>query len=508
MLDWFSKKPRGIGALILFSIGIFSIGIQKQLTTCDYWWHLKAGEWMLDHQSIPFRDVFSWYGERHQLYWMSHEWLSDVFLAGWQRLFNSFSAYFSGYLWTCFLLFLLFGLLSYINQKLYLKNSYLTMFWLFTGSLVFIIAATPRPHLMSYLLLTLTLWSLERFRWRKSFKSLCFLPLWSFLWANFHGGSSNLPYLLGLLYFISGLFSFEWRGLVSKKWTSSERKQLLLMSLMAFLVIAINPHGFKLWAYPYENMGDGYMLSIIQEWQPPLLRLSGDLLFLLFFVFVFIVLLFKKAPLPLIDFLLIGGFSYLTLGSIRFLPLLYIISSFVLFPHMIEFFNSKRTLPLEVSRPGFQLVYGLTGAIFLILWIVQLPYQATLNFPVYLTDEMIHTLQTIQPQKLYNHYNFGSELIYHDIPVFVDGRADLYSKTILKDAVDLAFLNESPQEIMDEYEFDYFLISEELPLNHYLSIHPQLSLVFEDEGVLLYRWNRSQKSTPGSPRIDPWGGMA
>ena len=490
MFKRFSKKSYGVVALILFTLGLVSMTLQRQLSTCDYWWHLKAGEWMLDHQTIPFRDVFSWYGERHQLYWMSHEWLSDVFLAGWRRLFNPFSAYFSGYLWTCFLLFLLFGLLSYINQKLYLKNSYLTMFWLFTGSLVFISVATPRPHLMSYLLLTLTLWSLERFRWEKSFKSLCFLPLWSFLWANFHGGSSNLPYFLGLLYFIGGLFSFEWRGLVSKKWTSSERKQLLLMSLMSFLVIAINPHGFKLWVYPYENMGDDYMLSMIQEWQPPLLRLSGDLVFLLFFVFVFIILLFKKAPLPVIDFLLIGGFSYLTLGSIRFLPLLYIVSSFVLFPHMVRFFTSNHPLPLSLNRLSFQLVFGLTGVIFLSLWLIQLPYQTTLNFPVRLTEEIVVTLQDLQPQKLYNYYDLGSELIYQDIPVFVDGRADLYSKTILKDALDLAFLSEDPQAIMDEYEFDYFLILEDLPLQYYLSLHPQMSLIFEDQGVLLYRWNR------------------
>ena len=173
MLKRFKIRVELLG-LILFSVGLLAIILQGALSTCDYWWHLKAGEWMLDHQTLPFYDVFSWFGQEQGLYWMSHEWLSEVVIAKFNQVvtgcFPGSTAHFSGYLLTCLCLFLLFGLLSLFNFKHYFKNVFVTMGWILFGGFIFATVATPRPHLISYILLALTLWSLESFRNEKKGK--------------------------------------------------------------------------------------------------------------------------------------------------------------------------------------------------------------------------------------------------------------------------------------------------------------------------------------------------
>lgn len=481
----------GLWALILFSIGALSIVLHGIISTCDYWWHLKAGEWMISNQSIPFTDVFSWYASANNFYWMSHEWLSEVVLAGFDHIVRfiapSTTSHFSGYLITACSLFLLMVILSLFNAKHYIKNVFVTMGWIILGTLLLSSVATPRPHLFSYLLLALTMGSLEHFRKTKTTKLLYLIPVYAFAWVNFHGGSSNLPYLLCLIYLISGLFSFDWRGLTASKWSHKERKQLLVTAMYSFIVLIFNPHGLKMIAYPYENMQDSYMLSIINEWQSPLLRLDGHLLVLIQVLLVVLVLLFKNRKLEFTDFLVLGGFTYLTIGSIRFSPMLYIISSFVLFPYFENVIQLKKELPLKLTKPIYQWLLGVGGLLFIGYWLFQLPSRQVDVFPLLLSDEMIETVKTENPSRLYNHYDFGSELIYHDIPVFVDGRADLYSKTILKDAVDLGFVQQDPVTLFTKYEFDYVLTYKESNLSYYLKSYPNATLITEDEIAVFYK---------------------
>src|SRR6185312_3889746 len=45
----------------------------------DYWWHLAAGRWMLDHGRIATVDPFSFtHGGQN---WVAHEWLGELLLA-------------------------------------------------------------------------------------------------------------------------------------------------------------------------------------------------------------------------------------------------------------------------------------------------------------------------------------------------------------------------------------------------------------------------------------------
>ena len=85
-------KKENIRLFVLF----FGFMILAALTASlgnDYFWHVKAGEYMVKNLEIPYIDVFSWYGIEKGLYWISHEWLSEVFIYGFKFLFGNLGPY-------------------------------------------------------------------------------------------------------------------------------------------------------------------------------------------------------------------------------------------------------------------------------------------------------------------------------------------------------------------------------------------------------------------------------
>ena len=52
----------------------------------DVWWHLKAGEWILEQGSLPTEDAFSSHGQGNA--WTAYSWAAEVALAGLHRAFG------------------------------------------------------------------------------------------------------------------------------------------------------------------------------------------------------------------------------------------------------------------------------------------------------------------------------------------------------------------------------------------------------------------------------------
>ena len=52
----------------------------------DVWWHLKAGEWIIEHGSLPVEDAFSSHGQGNA--WTAYSWLPEVTLAALHRAFG------------------------------------------------------------------------------------------------------------------------------------------------------------------------------------------------------------------------------------------------------------------------------------------------------------------------------------------------------------------------------------------------------------------------------------
>lgn len=469
--------------MVLFIIGLSSLILIRTFEVSDYWWHVKSGLYILENQTIPFQDVFSWYGKEMKLEWVSHEWLGAIILA----LFHQgFGAQLGGYLVNISCLWGIFFSLIYFNEKAFLKNIRFTFIWIALGIGLLAPLLNARPQLFSLLLLIWTIGILERFKHNENHRGIWCLPLLAILWSNLHGGSSNLIYLLPLFYLITHLKSFEWNRWKGTIFSKKQIKTLFIIIPFCFIGLVMNPHTTTIWSYPYTNMSDQFMLSIIQEWRAPDLKQWSDWLYFIQFILIAWFLFNTPKKINLNHFVLMILFIALNLRSIRFGFFLYIIATFYLLPYI-------PSLKKEKITEQYLYILAISGSLFFTFFLSQLPLLIQAPMQTLIPTETIQVLKDLNPQRLYNEYDFGSELIYHGIPVFVDGRADLYSSHNLKDVIQLTEGTGETETILKTYNFDVFLLYKQTPLTNFLSIHPNYELVYETDIINIFIKKRTHQ---------------
>ena len=436
----------------------------------DYFWHISAGDYMLKHGIIK-HDVFSWY--MNSKYWMSHEWLFEVLIAFLRNVFGRLHVgiYIFSFL-TILVLFLFFS-----NKKGYLKNIPYMLFYLLFFFLLGINYVQSRPHLISFVLLAITIYVLYDLYENEESKKIYFLPLVTIIWANVHGGSSNLPYLLCLLFVIGGLFSFEFTKIEAEKISASQIKKYLMVMIFCMIAVCINIHGFKMFLYPYVNMMDTTMINNISEWRSTSLNEAYHYMYFAFLVFLIMTMLFSDKKIKFIDLLLLGFVSYLGLKSIRFWMYTYIVMSYVIFNYVNSYEMDK----------GTTLCFLVIDFCLLIGFMSNYSHVINPNYKINLDKKLIKEIRKENPKRLFNMYDYGGELIYNNIKVFIDGRADLYSKYNYQDYLNISLLNRDTKKLINKYKFDYYLVNDRYPIQVYLQSSSDYELIYSDNGVYLYK---------------------
>ncbi len=457
-----------------FLIGFLLFSFSLALTTSlcidtDVFWHMKAGEYMSKH-GILTKDVFSWYMYGNS--WMSHEWLFEIIIYKLSKLLGE-SFYFIFPFVCISILELIFFL---YNRKKYLKNIPFTLMWL-VFNLIFVFFIQIRPHLVSYIFLALTIWFLYDLYENEDSKKIYFLPLLSICWANIHGGSSNLGYVFCFIFLITGLFSFKFSKIEAKRINKKQIFKYLLVMILSMGAVCINVHGVKMFLYPYQNMRDTLILSSISEWRPTVLSDGSHYPYFVLAVVLLFIFIFSKKKIQFIDFVLFGISLFLGLKSIRFWPFTYIIMNFVVFDYVKERKVDKNTWLGIVAL-------SLTLVLFCISNFPQLSLTSDL-----LDDKVISILKKEKPKRLYNMYDYGGVLIYNDIDVFVDGRADLYSRYNYKDYLNMTSLKGDYPKLIDKYDFDYFLVSDKYQISTYLKYSDKYEVIYINKkmGFTLYK---------------------
>ena len=331
-----------------------------------------------------------------------------------------------------------------------------------------------RPHILSNCLLALTTWFLYDLYQKEDSKKIYFLPLISILWANIHGGSSNLPYLLCFLFIIAGSFRFSFSKIEARRLTKKQYFKFIGVMLLCMICVCINLHGFKMFLYPYQNMLDTTMIHNISEWRSTSLHEPIHYVYFALLLLIICAFLFSKKKLQFMDFILLGFCAYLGLKSIRFWFYTYIIMSFVIFDY----------IPKRKEDRGTSLGIIIVSILSLLFSFIR---GFSVSYYFQLEKEDIQKIQEENPQRLFNMYNYGGDLIYNDIPVFVDGRADLYGKYNYKDYLALSNLNGDFTALLLYYHFDYLLVDKKYPIAYYLKYNDDYELIYGRENVLLYK---------------------
>jgi hypothetical protein len=401
-------------AAVVF-LGLFALAA-RNVTDPDIWWHLKTGQYIAEHKSVPHADPFSY--TRAGEPWVAHEWLTDLLLYELLRTTG-----FGG------LIVIFAAIICAVFFMLYLRcgpDVYIAGLAVFYAAWATEPVWGVRPQVLSLLLTSLWLLLLERSE--RNPKILWWtLPL-TLLWVNLHAGFA-LGLALSALFLVGELVEY---ALGRSQQTGSPLRTAALVLLLDLLIVPVNPNGLRMYSYPIETLRSAAMQNYITEWASPNFHHPEYWPFLLIVLCTFAVLSWSRRQVRPRDVLLLLVSLYAGLCSIRMMPL-FVLITVPLICQRVGDWPANRSQPVRPAPLSALLLNGvivLSIAVFAgvhTATVIQRQPQAEMqSFPA----RAVAFLQTHPPSgPIFNHYDWGGYLIWKLYPstrVFIDGRADLY----------------------------------------------------------------------------------
>jgi hypothetical protein len=186
----------------------------------------------------------------------------------------------------------------------------------FFGWLIIEPRALPRPHVLSFLGLGLCVYMVERARFVRHSRPLRWAPVLIAAWANVH-----VECVFGVA--VVGLFGAG-ECLQPRSLPRGEAIKVAGIAAVALLATAVNPYGFGLLRYLYENAFVPQIVNIAELLPPYLPNYRG---FFVWSIAVALALLLHGRRVSLGEMLVFAPFAYLAFSHLRMTPLLFLVSA-------------------------------------------------------------------------------------------------------------------------------------------------------------------------------------
>lgn len=223
----------------------------------DLFWHLRVGQWILDHHAIPRAELFSYTAAGNPVTY--HEWGSEVLFT----VLNAVGGLLLLSLVTCVLAWS--GLVA-VAMRARARGAPLLAIAaaVLLGAKVLQPVAGPRPQMLGFALTCWVLLVAERHLSRGG-RLVWILPLLLLVWANVHGG---FIYGIAILAAITGIEAARWRLRLVGAAPAARIRTLALATLAAAVAACVNPFGPGLYVYAV-SAGQTVSHRPIAEWQSP-----------------------------------------------------------------------------------------------------------------------------------------------------------------------------------------------------------------------------------------------
>jgi len=479
-------------AVFFFMIAIFAAAA-RPITDPDFWWHLKTGELLVQIKAIPTTDMFSTLRFGHE--WVTHEWLSELFMysvfrvAGFGGLIISFALIITIAFWTMYR-----RCLERTGQP-------------YIAGLVMILCAAAtvpvwgvRPQMFSILLAAVYLVILDRYCSKQKTRQVWWLIPLMILWVNMHAGFAVGIALIAIT--IVGL-AIDAR-LVHKASLNSiwERiRKLCLVGLQTCVAVLINPNGWRIYWYPFETLRSKAQMQYIQEWKAPNFQDPMFLaLLLLILAIIYVLALSSRRPRPSEILILLGTLAA-TLRSARNVPFFALVAAPPLARSLWVWYSDYRKSKSESSPPVSQKTVPLEPLLNIAIFVV-LPALAALisvqqtigrqlrvegeNFPIAAVQFM--KSQNL-PQPIYNEYHWGGYLIWNLYPqyrVYIDGRADVYGDAFIEHYFVIHDGEPNWRMILDYHQIGTVIVEPNTAIASLLREDSSWKNVFEDKRAVVF----------------------
>ncbi len=472
--------------IAIFGAILFALGIPEKIDP-DHWWHLKTGQYILSH-GIPQVDIFSFSMQGHP--WTTHEWLSEVLM--W-LVYRS-----SGFLGLTFM-FSGVGVVTFTLVALrFPRQPYFSMMISLLTFSACVFLWNTRPQMFNVLMLAGLLWILEAVRDKRiPFKWLYGVPFFMLLWANLHSGVL-LGFVILALYALGDFLEGRWSGVKEGIFSEEELRHLVFVIFLSVLLALINPSGSWLFLYPFFTLSSKTMQTGILEWFSPNFHHYAYWPLLVLFNISFLSFMFMKRRLHLSEILLFLGSFSCCLMARRHITFFAVVAAPVICRNFFEgvgpmdFKQTFLGVLTRIKKPFRDLLYLILfagvigGAAYEVRSKTDIyPTVLGMDYPVGAVDFL--KKKNLTQERIYNFYDWGGFLIWNEIPVFIDGRADVYGDKLFGDYQSVNLGITKWQSILDQYKISYVLFPSGQLLCKFLSLDSGWESIYDDGMATIFK---------------------
>ncbi len=489
-----NKKVFYASVFILAVLFLIAAPLVYKTLQNDTFYTIKIGKLILEN-GIDMKDHFS----IHILKYTYPHWLYDVFI----YLIYSIGGYTGIYI-SSIVLFLILISIIYIGNHKISKS----MIGSFIGAFILIIMIrkniTARAQTISYILFALEIFNIESFIKTGSKKNAIILLLISLLLCNMHVAVWPFYFVLFLPYLVEGIISkilkrVKVKSKVGKFLRSRievddyKIKGLFLIAFLSVFTGILTPIKDTPYTYIIKTL-EGNTQKYILEHAGITLKTS----FLLLVIFVQMVFWALFSKIKLRDIFLISGTTIMGIMSTRHISLLAVISSICLARTIGIFFNAASPntdeIVIDFCKKHFYIpiIIFIGASCYSFITFkseIKKPYINESMYPVEMTKYIKENVD-ISKMRLFNEYNFGSYLLLNDIPVFIDSRADLYTKEFSGYDYDIFedYMNISRdyKGILEFYKITHLLLYKDYDLDTIVVNDSDYKIIKEDEYYRFY----------------------
>lgn len=526
-----------IVCIIIFCFAISPITLQN-----DTFYTIKIGEHILNSGEIDMHDPFS----IHDIPYTYPHWLYDVGIYLIYQAGGMTGIYLSTVILACIL-----GITVYITNKKIVKNELVS--FLLTLGVMYILTGfiAARAQLVTFILFALAIYFIERFLETKKKRYAVGLVIIPTIIANVHLAVWPFYFIIFLPYiaeYIIALLSdshiiykiqrkyydIKMRQLqgneekvkkiqekisfIENKFKQDIEKQkerrehpykikmeridatkwLIVIVLICLLTGLLTPLGDTPYTYLIKTM-QGNTTKSINEHLPMVLIQSQSTLTIL--VIVLSILVFTDTKIRLKDFFMLGGLIVLALMSKRQLSMLTLIGVYSINRLVCDLFNKYDPEGTKKFMKNITTGFGAIITILLVILISVVEYKPKAgasyiderSYPVKAVEWLKENVN-IEEIRLYNEYNYGSYILYQDVKVFVDSRADLYTpefngdkeKDVFTDVLQTSGIGRYYEDTFDKYEITHLLIPNNTKINLFISKDDNYKELYKDDYFVIY----------------------
>ncbi len=492
-------------AILIWLFASGSYGWQGLLADGDAGWHIRTGEYILDHHAVPHQDLYSF--SKPGAPWYAWEWGSDVFYAALHRLAALKGVVLAAAVLISWFAVTLLRRMAAMGVHMFVG---LVMALLCVGSSS--VHFLARPHVFTLVLLSVSVWMIERDRENPSPAIWLLAPI-TVLWTNLHGGFLALIAVLGLT--AIGYAAEAWlAGDLAARWRPAARYGALAAVCLASSLI--NPYGYKLHQHMAEYLRSDWIKTAIQEFQSPSFRNESMMQFEVLLIVGLIAAAFLIRRRRLVETLWIVFFAHEALASIRHVPIFATVVGPVIAFEVSQWWTawiagapkgSLRAIARQMGRdfaPSFRRTSMWPAVTVGGLALIGAPIPWPKDFPdAVFPVEIVHShAAEILNARVLTTDQWADYLIYTNPrqKVFVDGRSDFYGPEIGNQYLRLEYGDADWARTMAQYRFDMALLPSNLGIVQLLKLQPDWRIVADDGKRILLAHTTAPVLSPANPQ--------